>query len=281
MTFYEVPAFGLLFGAMALAAAVACGAHLLVRRRFRTVKFSDNNAVGGIVLGVVGGLFAIMLAFVVGIVWREYDDSSQRVAGEVAAATNVWYAASGFPQPQRRDTRAVLLRYGELMVHEDWPAMRRGARSPHAVPLLAQAFETVERFRPSDSGQQNAQAMAMQQLGVMQETRYRRLDDNESGLTAFQWTILSLGATLVIGFCFLLGTNNLRVDMLMTGTVAAMIALIFVLIYELDYPFRGGIGVQPDRWTEFLSDHKLAALPSPAPSLSPEPNLPTKGSLVP
>jgi len=50
----------------------------------------------------------------------------------------------------------------------------------------------------------------MQQLGVMQETRYRRLDDNESGLTAFQWTILSLGATLVIGFCFLLGTNNLR-----------------------------------------------------------------------
>jgi len=130
MTFYEVPAFGLLFGAMALAAAVACGAHLLVRRRFRTVKFSDNNAVGGIVLGVVGGLFAIMLAFVVGIVWREYDDSSQRVAGEVAAATNVWYAASGFPQPQRRDTRAVLLRYGELMVHEDWPAMRRGGAQP-------------------------------------------------------------------------------------------------------------------------------------------------------
>ena len=97
MTFYEVPAFVLLFGAMAAAAAIACGAHFFVRRRFRTVKFSDNNAVGGIVLGVVGGLFAIMLAFVVGIVWREYDDSSQRVAGEVAAATNVWYAASGFP----------------------------------------------------------------------------------------------------------------------------------------------------------------------------------------
>ena len=97
----------------------------------------------------------------------------------------------------------------------------------------------------------------MQQLGVMQETRYHRLDDNESGLTAFQWTILTLGATLVIGFCFLLGTNNLRIDLLMTGTVAAMIALIFVLIYELDYPFRGGIGVQADRWVEFIADHKL------------------------
>jgi hypothetical protein len=99
----------------------------------------------------------------------------------------------------------------------------------------------------------------------MQETRYRRLDDNESGLTAFQWTILTLGATLVIGFCFLLGTNNLRIDLLMTGTVAAMIALIFVLIYELDYPFRGGIGVQADRWVEFIADHKLAPLPSPSP----------------
>lgn len=255
--FYEVPAFALLFGAMAFAAAVACTAHLLVRRCFRTVEFSSYNNVGGIVLGVLGALYAIMLAFVVGIVWREYDDSAQRVAGEVAAATNVWYAASGLPQPQRRETRAILLSYAHLMVDDEWPAMRRGGRSPQAVPTLAKAFELVERARLGLHGEQNAQQMAMQQLGVMQETRYFRLDDNASGLTPFQWTILLMGSVLVVGFCFLLGTSDLRVQLLMTGSVAAMIALIFVLIYELDYPFRGGIGVPPDRWTEFIADHQL------------------------
>jgi hypothetical protein len=259
--FYEVPAFVLLFGAMALAAVVAGSAHLLVRRRFRTFEFSSNNNVGGIVLGVLGGLYAIMLAFVVGIVWREYDDSGQRVAGEVAAATNVWYAASGLPQPQRREARAVLLDYAELMVHDEWPAMRHGGRSAQAVPTLARAFELIARVRLGPNGEQNAQQMAMQQLGVMQETRYFRLDDNESGLTPFQWTILLVGSALVIAFCFLLGTSDLRVQLLMTGSVAAMIALIFVLIYELDYPFRGGIGVPPDRWTEFIADHRLAHLP--------------------
>jgi hypothetical protein len=139
--------------------------------------------------------------------------------------------------------------------------MRHGGRSAQAVPTLARAFELIARVRLGPNGEQNAQQMAMQQLGVMQETRYFRLDDNESGLTPFQWTILLVGSALVIAFCFLLGTSDLRVQLLMTGSVAAMIALIFVLIYELDYPFRGGIGVPPDRWTEFIADHRLAHLP--------------------
>jgi len=53
----------------------------------------------------------------------------------------------------------------------------------------------------------------------------------------------------------------------MTASVAAMIALIFVLIYELDYPFRGGIGLPPDRWVEFIEDHKLARIPAAVPGL--------------
>lgn len=265
MTFYQVPAFLLLFASMAGAAAIAVSAHLIVRRRFRGFEFSSNNNVGGIILGVLGGLYAIMLAFVVGIVWREYDDSGQRVAGEVAAATNVWYAASGLPQPQRRETRELLLQYARLMVDKEWPAMRSGGRTPEAVPLLARAFELVEAVHIGPNGEQNAQQMAMQQLGVMQETRYFRLDDNERGLTTFQWTILVVGSALVISFCFLLGSDSLRVQLLMTASVAAMIALIFVLIYELDYPFRGGIGVPPDRWVEFIQDHKVARIPAGAP----------------
>ena len=267
MTFYQVPAFLLLFASMAGAAGIAVGAHLIVRRRFRGFAFSSNNNVGGVILGVLGGLYAIMLAFVVGIVWREYDDSGQRVAGEVAAATNVWYAASGLPQPQRRETREMLLEYARLMVDKEWPAMRSGGRSPAAVPMLARAFELVEAVHIGPNGEQNAQQMAMQQLGVMQETRYFRLDDNERGLTTFQWTILVVGSVLVISFCFLLGSDSLRVQLLMTASVAAMIALIFVLIYELDYQFRGGIGLPPDRWVEFIEDHKLARIPAAVPGL--------------
>jgi hypothetical protein len=38
--------------------------------------------------------------------------------------------------------------------------------------------------------------------------------------------------------------------------VAAMIAATFVLIFELDYPFRGDLSVAPTGWQEFLDRNR-------------------------
>jgi hypothetical protein len=48
--------------------------------------------------------------------------------------------------------------------------------------------------------------------------------------------------------------TSLRAQLLMTGAVAAMIAATFVLIFELDYPFRGELSIEPSGWQEFLAD---------------------------
>jgi uncharacterized protein DUF4239 len=252
---YALPSWIVLFGAVALAVALACGGHVAVRRVFPRIDFRAHNDVGGIVLGVTGGLFAVMLAFIVAIVWQEFDAASQRVAVEVGAATDLWHTARGLPAPVGPEVRRDLVAYARAMLDDEWPAMRKGGRSKRAESVLTRTFEDVAQFRPANAGEGNAQSASLQYLGALHDARHHRLDDNASGVSSFEWTILLIGAIVVIGICYLVGLTSLRAQLLMTAAVAAMIASVFVLIFELDYPFRGDLSIAPAGWQEFLDDN--------------------------
>jgi hypothetical protein len=255
---YVVPSWLLLLIAIAFASAGAVAVHAAIRRRFARVNFRDYNDVGGIVLGVVGGLFGVTLAFIIAIVWQEFDGTSQRVAAEAGAATDLWHVSRGLPPPLGSGVRANLLTYAHLMVADEWPAMRRGTSSPRAEAVLTRTFEDVARFRPADAGASNAQSAALQYLALLHDSRHHRLEDNDRGVSPFEWTVLFIGALAVLLLCFLVGLPNLRTQLLMTGAVAAMIATMFVLIFELDYPFRGDLSIAPSGWEQFVATNRNA-----------------------
>ncbi|MEA2787491.1 MAG: hypothetical protein QOF71_3595 [Candidatus Eremiobacteraeota bacterium] len=253
---YALPPWLVLLVAVALAVTLACAGHVAVRRAFPRIDFRLHNDVGGIVLGVVGGLFAVMLAFIVAIVWQEFDAATQRVAVEVGAATDLWHTSRGLPAPLGPSVRTNLIAYATAMVDDEWPAMRTGGRSKRAENVLTRTFEDVAQFRPANAGASNAQAASLQYLGALHDARHHRFDDNASGVSAFEWTILLIGALVVIGICYLVGLSSLRAQLLMTAAVAAMIAATFVLIFELDYPFRGDLSIEPAGWHEFLTANR-------------------------
>lgn len=253
---YAIPAWLLLALAIVVGAGLAVAGHIAVRRAFRKVDFGAYNDVGGIVLGVVGGLFGVTLAFIIAIVWQEYDGTRQRVAVEAAAATNLWHTARGLPAPLGPQVRRDLVAYAKLMVDDEWPAMRNGGTSPQAETLLTRTFEDVARFRPRDSGAANAQSAALSYLGALHEARHQRLADNGNGVTPFEWTILLIGAIVIVALCYLVGIASFRTQLLMTAAVAGMIAAMFILIFKLDYPFRGQLAVAPAEWQDFMTANR-------------------------
>jgi Protein of unknown function (DUF4239) len=253
---YTVPSWVLLVLVVGGSAALACAGLLAVRKAYPNIDFRQHNEVAGIVIGIAGGLFAVTLSFIIAIVWQEFDATSQRVSIEAAAATDVWHVSAGLSPSLAREVRTVLRDYANTMVREEWPAMRRGASSAHAEAVLTQAFEDVARFRPANAGESNAQSAALQHLAELHDARHHRLDDNVSGVSPFEWVILFIGAVVVIGFCCLVGTADLRAQLIMTGAVAALIAAMFVLVFQLDYPFRGDLSVSPDPWLDFIKDSR-------------------------
>ena len=253
---YAIPIWLLLALVIVVAAGLACGGQLAVRRMFPGADFRAHNEVAGIVLGIIGGLFGVTLAFIIVIVWQEFDATHQRVAVESSAAADLYHTASGLPAPVGREVRRNLIAYAKLLVDDEWPAMRSGGSSVRAEQLLTRTYRDIAMFHPRDMGASNLQTAALTYVGVLHDARHHRLDDNESGVSPFEWSILLIGALTIIGLCYLVGFPDVRTQLVMTGALAATIAVMFTLIFELDYPFRGDLAIPPVGWQAFLDENK-------------------------
>ncbi|MDB5043068.1 MAG: hypothetical protein JWN27_3794 [Candidatus Eremiobacteraeota bacterium] len=255
--FYAIPSWLLLTLAVLVFAALACAGLIVQRRALPKVDFHAHNDVAGLFIGVVAGLFTVTVAFIVAIVWQQFDGTTQRISAEVASAKDLWHVSAGLPAPLRAELRGMLAEYAGVMVTEEWPAMHRGGSSRRAEAIVSQAFEDTARFRPADAGSSTAQSSALRYLSEIHDARHHRLDDNSNGLAPFEWASLLLGAVMVIVLCYMVGLPNIRAHAFMTAVVAAAIASMFVLIFELDYPFRGDVAVPPDLWRGFVRDHPV------------------------
>ncbi|MBV8637875.1 MAG: DUF4239 domain-containing protein [Candidatus Eremiobacteraeota bacterium] len=242
--------------AIAVPAAVTsvCAGQAWVHHRFAYKEFVQHNEVGGFIIAVTGSLYAVVLGFLTVVAWQQYTDARQLVAAESAAAADAWHVALGLPPLRRHRVRDDVLEYSRLMVSQEWPAMSRGDSNLQSAIVIMNAIGSTEDFTPANLRESNAQTATLAQLGVMHDDRQRRLADNRSGVMSFEWLVLIIGAVCVICFCWLFGLANARVHLLMTSTVTIIITATLVLLFELQNPFRSGLGIDATDWSAVI-DH--------------------------
>jgi len=246
---YAIPPFVLLILAIGLAVTIACAGEIFVHRRFRESNFVPETDVAGFIVAVVGTLYAVVLGFVTIVVWQHYEDAGARVALETASVGDMWHNAVSLPQPVRSDLRGDMLAYARIMVKDEWPMMRDGKFSTDGDRLIMDATTVVGQMVPHNLGESNGQANTMHLLNDLHDARLERLASNHAAVSAFQWVVLFIGAFVVLTFCFLFSVERLGAHLMMTSAVAILIASLFVLIFELQYPFRSNLGVSSETWS--------------------------------
>jgi len=249
---YNVPPLALLLVAIALAVTFACAGQLYVHHRFRETDFVQHNEVGGFIVAIVGTLYAVLLGFLTIVVWQHFSETQGQVSRESAAAADAWHTAVGLPYKARTKIRHDLFTYANIMIDQEWPAMRRGNYDFQADIVVMDAMAAAGTYNPVNYRESTAQAATQQQLSILHDERVRRLTNNGTAVSWFEWLVLYIGGICVIGFCWLFGLRSTRVHLLMTSTVAILIASMLVLLFELQYPFRSSVGVRPDTWYGFI-----------------------------
>ena len=227
---------------------IACVAHAIVRRLVPYTDLTAHNDVAGFMISVVGVLYAVMLAFIVIIVWQEYDNSASRVQDEVSAIAEIYNTAHVDPGPNAAQVQALADQYTVLAIEKEWPAMRRGESSPELLRTLSRLEETIVDTPANTPERTFLRNRAIAAVERVIDDRRHRLADNANGLPPILWAVLWVGGTITIGFGFLFGVEKSRVQLLMTGAVATLVAISFVVIAELDYPYRGDTGVSSGGW---------------------------------
>lgn len=239
-------------------AAGAVGAHFLVQRRADYRRFSSHNDVAGFLISVVGIVYAVLLGFVIVVVWERYTATQNVVNGEVAAVADVYRIAAAFPAPLRLKVRSQLAEYIGVVVRDEWPQMD-GSNVPSVAPVLEAAAHEIDLFQPGNVGQGDAHEAAMAALQRLFDARHQRLSAVEPSVLPVLWTALIAGAIVTLGFAYLFGTENRGAQLLMTAALAGIMAVLFVVIYEFDTPFGGAVAVSDVQWTTL--QQRLPSIP--------------------
>jgi hypothetical protein len=73
-----------------------------------------------------------------------------------------------------------------------------------------------------------------------------------TGINGIMWAVLIAGAVVTVGFTYLFGFKQTIMQQLMIGSLSILIGLVLFLTVALDYPFKGGIVVQPEAFENAL-----------------------------
>ena len=111
----------------------------------------------------------------------------------------------------------------------------------------------INHYQPKGPAQINVHQMALGDAERLLDARRQRIADTTPSVPELLWFALICGAAATLGFSYLFGVENRRAQLIMTGILAGVIAILFVVIHEFDSPFSGTVGVSDIAWNDFLA----------------------------
>lgn len=226
------------------------GLHALIQRRFKTEVLRRHNDVAGYLFSAVGVLYAVLLGFVVVVVWEKYDGTIANVQAEVDAAGDLYHIVDGFAPQPRAKVRGDLAAYARTVIEVEWPAMASNSDVPETgARILDDAAYAINTYAPAGGRGLNAQQAAIVNEQRLLDARRQRLIRAEPAVPSVLWFALTVGALSMVAFCYIFGVENRPAQLLMTAMLVGLIAILFVVVGEFATPFSGSVVISPEGWT--------------------------------
>jgi hypothetical protein len=213
----------------------------LTAGRFHLTEEMNNDIV--FFAEAIAVFYSLTVSLIAVAVWSNYSSVSDIVSADAANIAAMYRDVSGYPEPIRTDLQGQVRGYAEFIINQAWPAQMQRKATDDGTRLLNKLSETVIAFEPTTTGQQLLHAETLHQLNQMTELRRRRLHAIiGGGLPPVMWSVVLIGAVLVISVTYLLQIER-KVQVTLTAFFAMFIGLVVFVIASLDQPLSGPLAI--------------------------------------
>jgi Protein of unknown function (DUF4239) len=230
---------------------VGVALHLLQRFVPHPLR-QQHNDVAGFVYAVLGVLFTVMLAFVVVDEWETLDTARTNTFTEADELGALYWNARAMPADVGRDLELTTKQYAQVVIDREWAMMAQGQTSSQATDLVYTMRDEINALPTATPREQELFAQSLRHVNNLESARRRRLDDSSEALPPFLWAVLVIGSVLTVGYTFLFGLPNIWAHILIAAPLAVLVALVLIVIDQLNHPFSGMVAVGPDAYRIFL-----------------------------
>ncbi|MER7752548.1 DUF4239 domain-containing protein [Kitasatospora sp. NPDC097643] len=230
---------------------LAVAGSLIATRWHPALNDGENNDMVGVVLGMFGAIYGIILAFVIVNLWTELQDTQKVVATEATALSQIVRDAQAFPPDTRAAVNATVRDYVHTVVEKQWPLMKAGHGDYTATGEKVDGmYRVLSGFEPQTQSEQAFYAKALDSLNDVVAQRRNRIAESRDQLPVLLQVLIVGGAVVIILLTLLYGIRSRRVRLLFVGSVAALIGFSLLLVVVLDRPFAGDLNVSPKPFKE-------------------------------
>jgi hypothetical protein len=214
---------------------------VVVRACVPAATLRESNDVIGNYLQTLGGIYAVLLAFVVVIVWQQFNDARLNVESEANEIADLFRTSQGMPPAQRARMSDCLARYVDAVLEQDWPAMvvNDEAVLERVGHILDEMSEVLHAFEPGSTCHQSLHAEALARFNDLSDARSMRLSSSRARIpSALRW-LLYTGALILVGSTWLFAVDSFVIHAIVTGALAAGVSHVLYVIEDLDDSFGG------------------------------------------
>ena len=225
--------------------ALALVGLVLVRRLVPAATLRAANDVTGNYLQTLGTIYAVLLAFVVFVVWQQFNDTREHVEREANELLDLVRVAKGLP----REVHAPLVdrarAYVEAVLAREWAAMARGddAGLEQTAQLLDGMWDSLVAYEPASECHGALHDVALQGFNELSDARSNRLTSSRMRIPLALRLLLWWGAVIVIASMYLFAVDSFVLHACMTAALAGAISHVLYVIHDLDDCFGGDFQV--------------------------------------
>jgi hypothetical protein len=233
---------------------VSWGILLLLRRWVHRASkgVPEWDRVLGYATAAYGVLYGVTLAMIAAAAFQNASDVDTIVLEESSSIAVLYRDASGFPEPTATELQDALIAYTEQVVEVDWPQQAAGTPPEDSAGAVDDIQSIIFGFEPRSSREAQVASQTIAAFNQFITERRERIAITELALPGVLWVVVLVGAVLNAVLIGLVEVRNLRVHLIMSGLIAAYVALLIYGIASFDRPYSGSVMVGPAYFEELL-----------------------------
>lgn len=235
------PAIILSLCAFALSGLAIFDRYILPRMKFG----HEESAFTSAMIQAVMIFYGLAVALVAVNVWGNHSEAARTISQEASAVASLYRDVSSYPEPVRSELTKSLRDYLDYVINQAWPLQRKGKIPIGGVEEMNRFQAHLTAFEPATEGQKLVHAETLRAYNHMIEARRLRLDAVLTGLPAILWWVVIAGALVGISSTFFFRVEDSRLERIQVALLTAFVGLVIVMIFALDRPFRGDLGLDP------------------------------------
>ena len=219
----------------------------------------SHNEVTGFLFLAIASFYALLLSFVVLIVWDQYNETHANASKEGSSALGLYRDIKFYPDTlESKKLMSAYLDFVYNVIDDEFPNMQKMQSSSKTSSAFNTVFHEMESLNPKNPFQTQLVTEMFRHLNELSTFRGLRNSSLETEIPPPIWLPIVLGAIITIFCAMLLDVEHIRLHVSLNAMLGAFIAIFLFIIVLLDHPYTGSLSIKPKSYqTIFTVEQQL------------------------